>query len=51
MRHQNDLAAKENTQGRHYMPKSSSQTAQPFDPTRVASRKIAKITPKLLKFG
>jgi hypothetical protein len=51
MRHQNHLAAKGNTQGRHYMGKSRSRTAQPFDPTRNASREIAKIRSELLKLG
>jgi hypothetical protein len=51
MRHQNQLTAKGNTQGRHYMPKSPSRAAQPFDPTRTALRKIAKITPELLKLA
>src|SRR5712691_11897788 len=45
MRHQNPSVAKENTQGRHYTLKSPSRTVQPFDPTRTASREIAKTTP------
>jgi len=49
MRHQNDLAAKGNTQGRHYMPKSPSRAAQPLDLTHTTSGKIAKIALELLK--
>jgi hypothetical protein len=51
MRHQNSSAAKENTQGRHYTLKSPSRIIQPFDPTRTASREIAKNTPQLRKLG
>jgi hypothetical protein len=51
MRHENRLAAKGNTQGRHYTPESPSQTVQPFDPTHTPSRQIAKIAPQLLKLG
>jgi hypothetical protein len=49
MRHQNQLAAKGNTQGRHYMPKSRSRAEQPIDPTRTTLREIAKMNPELLK--
>ena len=51
MRHQSESVEKENTQGRHYTRKSGSRTIQPFDPTRVTNRKIAKTTPELLKLG
>jgi hypothetical protein len=51
MRYQNYSAAKENTQGRHYTLKSPSRTVQPFDPTRITSRKTAKTTPQLRKLG
>jgi len=42
---------KEKTQGRHYMLTSPSCTGQPFDPTRTASREMAKTTLQLRKFG
>jgi hypothetical protein len=51
MRHQNELPAKENTQGRHYMPKLPSRTAQTFDPTGSALCEIAKMAPELRKLG
>jgi hypothetical protein len=51
MRHQNQLTAKGNTQGRHYMPKLPSRAEQPIDPTRTTWREIDKITPELLKLG
>jgi hypothetical protein len=51
MRHQNQLAAKGNTQGRHYMPKSPSRAEQAIDPIRTTWRQIAKIIPELLKLG
>jgi hypothetical protein len=46
-----DSSLKENTQGRHYTLKSPSRTVQPFDPTRITSRKTAKTTPQLRKLG
>jgi hypothetical protein len=51
MRHHNQSVAKENTQGRHYRPKSSSRTIQPFDSARAISREIAKVHPQLRKLG
>jgi hypothetical protein len=51
MRHQTTLAAKENTQGRHYTLKSLVRAAQPLDSTHTGSRKIAKTTPQLRKLG
>jgi hypothetical protein len=51
MRHQNTSPAKENTQGRHYMPKSHVRALQAFDPARIAQRPIAKTTPQLRKLG
>ena len=48
MRHQNQLRSK---RGRHYTLKSPSRIIQPFDPTRTASREIAKNTPQLRKLG
>jgi hypothetical protein len=46
-----DSSPSENTQGRHYTLKSPSRIIQPFDPTRTASREIAKNTPQLRKLG
>jgi hypothetical protein len=51
MRHENQLPAKENTQGRHYTPKSPSRAAQPIDPTRITSCEFAKISLQLRKLG
>jgi len=51
MRHQTTLAAKENTQGRHYTLKSLVRAAQPLDSIHTGSRKIAKTTPQLRKLG
>jgi hypothetical protein len=51
MRHESCSAAKGNTQGRHYTPKSPPQTPQLLDPTHTTSRQIAKIAPQLLKLG
>jgi hypothetical protein len=51
MRHQSQPAAKENTQGRHYSAKSGSRAVQPLDLTRLANRKIVKITLELRKLG
>jgi hypothetical protein len=51
MRHENRLAAKGNTQGRHHTPKPPSQTLQPLDPAHPTPRQIDKITPQLLKLG
>src|SRR5580700_10110948 len=42
---------KEKTLGRHYTPNSLTQPVQPFDPTRPASREMAKTTLKLRKLG
>jgi hypothetical protein len=51
MRHQTQLRAKENTQGRHYTRKSGLRTVQPLDLTRLRNPKIVKITLELRKLG
>lgn len=44
-------ATKENTQGRHYMPKSALRQAQVTDPTTAPLSKIASSNFQLLKLG
>jgi hypothetical protein len=51
MRHLTHYNAKENTQGRHYAPKSATSTAQAFDPTHAGSCEIAKTDLILRKLG
>jgi hypothetical protein len=48
---QSDSPPQENTQGRHYTPKSPSLTTQPLDPTRITPSEIAKTIPQLRKLG
>jgi hypothetical protein len=46
-----EKSAKENTQGRHYTPKSAFKAAQVSDPITAASVKIASSDSQLLKLG
>jgi hypothetical protein len=46
-----DSSAKENTQGRHYTPKSPIDTPQVLDPTQPQRRANRKTTPQLRKLG
>jgi hypothetical protein len=46
-----DTLAKENTQSRHYTPKSALHATQAFDPTTVPPTKIASNNSQLRKLG
>jgi hypothetical protein len=46
-----DPSAKENTQGRHYTPKSALRNTQLLDPATARSPKIASSDSQLRKLG